>query len=87
VVKEAITNAIKHAEAKHISIYIYQIEGMVCSEVVNDGNIRKTIIEGFGLKTMIERVEAIGGSLTYKKVQSEFPVFELKVYLPIVQEA
>ena len=84
VVKECITNAIKHTEAKIISIHIVKQNDIVMTTFINDGVTDHSLEEGFGLKIMKESVEAIGGRMTYGFKQTN--QFEVIVYIPLIQE-
>lgn len=84
VVKECITNAIKHTEAKNIRIDIVKQNDIVMTTFINDGATDHSIKEGFGLKIMKESVEAIGGRMTYGFKQTN--QFEVIVDIPLIQE-
>lgn len=61
-VREAVTNVIRHANAKTCSIRLEQ-QGHVCLLEVQDDGRGGFNAEGAGLSGMRERVEAIGGTL------------------------
>jgi signal transduction histidine kinase len=84
VVKECITNAIKHTEAKIIRIHIVEQNDIIMTTFINDGVTDHALEEGFGLKIMKESVEAIGGRMTYGFKQRDH--FELVAYIPLIQE-
>ncbi len=84
VVKESITNAIKHSAARSIQIKLMESKDIVITAITNDGVTVRDMEEGFGLKTMRESVEAIGGKMTYGYKQAD--QFELMVYIPLIQE-
>ncbi len=60
LLRESITNVIRHADAKHCDIKLSQIENRLLFSVSDDGNgtIRK---EGLGIYGMRERVRELGG--------------------------
>jgi signal transduction histidine kinase len=65
VAQEALNNALKHAQAKHVRVWLRQSEGVVELEIVDDG-IGFELAEvqgqgGFGLRSMEERVTRLGG--------------------------
>jgi signal transduction histidine kinase len=65
--QEALNNALKHAQAKHVKVWLRQTEGAVELEIVDDG-IGFDVVEvqgqgGFGLRGMEERVARLGGTL------------------------
>lgn len=84
VIKECITNAIKHSEVKTISIHIVKQNDIIMTTFTNDGVKVYSFEEGFGLKIMKESVEAIGGRMTYGFKPMD--QFELVVYMPLIQE-
>lgn len=67
VVQEAVTNAIKHAQAESISIQVASQPNLLMVKVIDDGvgmNISEALgPEGFGLGAMQDRVTAFGGQL------------------------
>jgi PAS domain S-box-containing protein len=70
IVREAITNAVKHGKAKNISIKFLSTKIRTVLSVKNDGRNFPTLPpreEGLGLKIMKYRAELIGGSLDIRK--------------------
>jgi two-component system nitrate/nitrite sensor histidine kinase NarX len=69
VVQEALTNVRKHAGARHASVSLNADDGVVTLDVADDGTgfdpgrLEEAFDHGFGLASMRERVELIGGSL------------------------
>jgi two-component system sensor histidine kinase UhpB len=64
IVQESLSNAIRHADPKHVSIVIERHGEDARVEVRNDGAGVKAAAPGYGLTGMAERVAAIGGVLT-----------------------
>lgn len=64
VLREAVTNIVRHAQAKRCSIRFERDEDVYRLEVKDDGRggVRE---EGMGLRGIRERVEAIGGQATW----------------------
>jgi signal transduction histidine kinase len=67
LVQEALTNVVKHAEARHVSILLARREGSVVAVIEDDGlgfdpDAREG--DGVGLLGMQERVELHDGRLT-----------------------
>lgn len=62
VVREAVTNVVRHSHAKHCRVHVSQDNGTCTVSVADDGR-GGHIIEGNGLRGMRERVEALGGTL------------------------
>ena len=80
-VQEAITNSMRHSEASHGWIRVWQDRAGVHVEVVDDGGGDATAItEGNGLTGMRERLQAVGGSLdvaasdTGLRLRADIPV-------------
>jgi two-component system nitrate/nitrite sensor histidine kinase NarX len=69
VVQEALTNVRKHAGARHATVNLNAVDGVVVLEVMDDGHgfdpgrLEEALDHGFGLASMRERVEQIGGTL------------------------
>ncbi len=63
VVKEAIENAVRHAEATKLTIAI-DVSDELCIEVVDNGKGFADNLTGGGLADLRQRAEAIGGTLT-----------------------
>lgn len=75
VVQEAITNAIKHADANHIDITVIATERMLVIKVQDNGvgmtKETSESVEGFGLSAMRDRVAAFGGQLMVESKPGE----------------
>jgi signal transduction histidine kinase len=66
IVQEALTNVIKHAGARNVSIVLTRNHGMVAALVEDDGrgfDPAHTRDGGFGIEGMRERVALLGGTL------------------------
>jgi two-component system, NarL family, sensor histidine kinase DesK len=61
VVREAVTNVVRHAKAHHCSLRIVPVNGNCRVEIYDDG--RGGGLEGNGLRGMRERMEALNGSV------------------------
>jgi signal transduction histidine kinase len=67
IVQEALTNAVRHARARHIMVRASAVRSIgVRLSVVDDGRgfARDRHSSGFGMTSMQERAERIGASLT-----------------------
>ncbi len=74
VVREGVTNVIRHSRAKSCSIRISIEAGSVCAEVVNDGYRESATVEGKpgnGLSGLAERVARQGGVIQAGLVPGE----------------
>lgn len=68
IVMEAVTNAVRHAEAQHVEVHI-AFENGVVAEVTDDGSgLADDRVPGVGLAGMTERADEIGGRLTTSPV-------------------
>ncbi|WP_165977824.1 sensor histidine kinase [Nonomuraea diastatica] len=82
VLQEALTNAVRHAGARHVSGRLAFEDERVVLVVADDGRGRaRDARGGFGLRSLAERVRAVGGVLTAGdrqgggfKVRAELPV-------------
>jgi signal transduction histidine kinase len=65
IVQECMTNAVKHAEASLVSVVVSETGGHVTIRVGDDGRGFELAAstQGFGLRGIRERVEALGGTL------------------------
>jgi two-component system, NarL family, sensor histidine kinase DesK len=61
-VREAVTNVVRHAQARTCSLSLEQQNGSCCLEIKDDGR-GGSQNEGNGLRGMRERVEMLGGAL------------------------
>jgi two-component system NarL family sensor kinase len=68
VIQEALTNAIKHAEAKLITLNLISTDNLLMIKIKDDGigmaPGKEYNPEGFGLGAMRDRISAFGGQLT-----------------------
>jgi signal transduction histidine kinase len=78
VAREALTNAVRHAHAKSATVRMNGMPGIWQLRVWNDGEVPGTASglegRGMGLRTMRERVESLGGTLSVS-VGNGFEVF------------
>ncbi len=64
ILQEAVSNAVRHSGARHVSIDCIQEPDAVIVQVRDDGSgIGDHAKAGFGLSGMRDRIEALGGSL------------------------
>ncbi len=63
VAAEAITNAVKHADAQHIALDVSAAGGELYVRVTDDGSGSAAVREGSGLAGLSDRVGAQGGRL------------------------
>jgi signal transduction histidine kinase len=72
IAQEALNNVLKHAQARHVSVWLRFTPTTVALEVRDDGigfdpqNIPATGQGGVGLRSIAERTARVGGELTYE---------------------
>ncbi len=62
VVREAVTNVVRHAEAKNCKLQLDRVNGDCLLQIEDDGR-GGSQIEGSGILGMRERIEALGGRI------------------------
>ncbi|MBD8499752.1 sensor histidine kinase [Paenibacillus arenosi] len=83
-VQEALTNLMKHSEAREATITFEAPGGGIFRfEVTNRLKSKVVVREGFGLRTMRERMEEVGGSL---EVIAYPDSFIIRGVIPILKE-
>jgi signal transduction histidine kinase len=85
IAREAIANAARHGGAKHVVVSLRGADSGVTLRVVDDGCgiVGRDVaapVEGFGLRSMRERTDALGGCLTLRRLRKGGT--ELEVILP-----
>jgi signal transduction histidine kinase len=66
IVQESLTNVVKHARARHVSILLTRKSGSIKAVIEDDGqgfDPAEGTLEGFGLVGMRERLALLGGRL------------------------
>ena len=68
--REAVTNALKHAQPQHVRIYLQTTDDYLRLKVEDDGRglSQSTMKDGIGLRVMAQRAEIAGGTLRVEKV-------------------
>lgn len=76
---EALTNAVRHADAKILKITLQEMPLVYSAVFTNDGERPKAPLqEGGGLSGLRKRIEAAGGTMSV----SVEPEFALKITVP-----
>ena len=78
MVREAVTNIVRHAGARHCRVALDRDGGELRLEIADDGR-GAAAVEGNGIRGMRERVEALGGSLRLEDRGG----MTLKIVLPL----
>ena len=72
VLREAITNVLRHSDAANCAITVRQADGTVKLDVVNDGAADRPISSDCnGVRNQAERVQAAGGTFTARHVGTD----------------
>lgn len=77
IFKEAITNILKHSEARSVSIVLHQEKCKVKLDITNDGVLKSTPSEGLGmgLRTMRKRAKNLNGSFAVNQADDQFKIY------------
>lgn len=84
IVQEALANILRHAEATKVSLNIFMRNEELFVHVSDDGkgfNIEKNIRQktSYGLKTMQERSEELGGTCNIRSKESEGTYIDIRI--------
>ncbi len=85
ILREAVSNAVRHGGAKNVAVTITQARDKVGLRVADDGRSAhredaRTEVEGFGKRSMRERALALGGELEFRRTPAGGT--ELEVVMP-----
>ena len=87
VVQEGLTNAVRHGRADRISVRVTRTGDLVTVSIRDNGTGCTKLEEGFGLRHMRERLNMLGGTLSYGNLDSDaqdgYTGFFITVGLPI----
>lgn len=84
ICQEALTNAHRHGQAKQVRLHLACGNGHVRLTIANDGLPPTTLEPGIGLKSMAERVRAMGGTIAMEPGAAGLTI---TVTVPAAQEA
>lgn len=79
-IQEAVTNTLRHAQARQLTIVLETHDGATVARVADDGCGKPCAAEGNGLRGMRERLADLGGALTYRHGAGDG--FALEMRLP-----
>ncbi len=68
VIAEALTNAVKHADARQIVVVVALHDGRLQIAVSDDGKGAAGAVPGFGMRSLRDRVETLGGTVALEPV-------------------
>lgn len=80
IIQEGITNGIKHGNAKAFIIAVKIIDNNLIIRVINNGKASSSYKKGFGLNSMEESINSLGGSLEIESSIEDG--FTLTAYIP-----
>ncbi len=88
IIQEALTNVARHAHASHTQVAVRRVAGAVSIEVTDDGRASAapdTLQTGNGLRGMLERATALGG--TFEASPRDSGGWRVRAILPVAQPA
>jgi signal transduction histidine kinase len=83
VIQESFTNALRHGRATHLHLKIIYSEKTLQLFVRNNGTPIDVLHYGFGLTTMKQRVERLGGSLFVSSGKGSAAITEVRCEIPL----
>ncbi len=83
-IQEGLTNVLRHADASRVDIEVLQSPHQVRFSISDDGTGADSPAEGFGRRSLRERVEILSGVMTAGT--SPLGGFELSAVVPLTQE-
>ncbi|RJE83330.1 sensor histidine kinase [Paenibacillus sp. 1011MAR3C5] len=84
VIQESLTNALKHGKASQLHLELKFSESVLQLSVRNNGNPIDKPNFGFGLTTMKQRVERLGGRLQLLSVEGTPAMTEVRCEIPLI---
>jgi len=78
IMRESVTNIIRHAQATHCEINISEEAKMIVYQISNNGDPVKNITFGNGLKGIKKRVMMLGGQMNFESIDQT----HLTIHLP-----
>ena len=76
---EAVSNAMKYAQCKHINISIVAMNKMIRVNIKDDGKGCKNIVDGMGLSGMRQRIRSVGGTIDFESLRG----FNINMLIPL----
>ena len=87
ILQEAVSNTLRHAEAKTLKITLIKREGFIIMRIIDDGigfDMTEINTSSYGLDTMNERSEELGGSFKVVSLPNRGTRIEVKI--PTIHE-
>jgi len=66
VIQESLTNAMRHGRASRVWIVMDKKDGEIELSIKDDGIGCTKLVNGFGTKHIMERIQMLNGSVEYK---------------------
>ena len=88
ILQEAVSNTLRHAEADSLNLTLIKREGFIIMRLIDDGkgfDMDETGTGSYGLDTMMERSEDLGGDFKVVSLPGKGTRIEVKV--PVIDEA
>lgn len=80
ITQEAVTNAVRHAESKHIAIHLATDADTCRLSVINDGlPLPEKIESGLGMRLMKQRTRQLGGDLQWKTTPDKKTLLQCRI--------
>jgi len=90
IAQEALSNAVKHSQAHHVSVHLSGGQGGLTLTIVDDGpgfDVKTAWGRGLGLISINERAESIGGTLSIRSEPGSGTRLEISVPLRVTLES
>lgn len=81
IVREAVTNSIRHGNANKIEVILKFSENCIRLYILDNGIGCDKIVPDFGLKGMKEKINSIGGNIEFSSLPGNG--FSVKAYIPV----
>lgn len=79
--QEIITNTVRHAEARQLSLRVFHAGTDIVLQAKDDGRGAEKVTSGNGLRGMRERLAAVGGTMSLSSARGHG--FALEIHLPM----
>ena len=82
IIQEGLTNAFRHGQADMVRISLWIEDSQLNATILDNGSSTSQIVEGIGISGMRERVENIGGTISFHNYSDGFKV---RAVLPLTE--
>lgn len=84
IIQEGLTNSFRHGQADMVRITLWIENGCLFLTIMDNGRSTSKIVEGIGISGMRERVEQIGGTISFHNYPDGFKV---RTVLPLTENS